>query len=105
VKKDGLKEGVYRILQGRGKNNPISSKAIAIKLGVEDSEANPVMRRKIRSCIEEEGWPVGATSQGYFWIETEDELEEYIEDLNRRAAQIRDRGEILRRAFYASEGV
>ena len=86
------------IMAHPGKRNAISSKEISEELGGLDTlDSTPATRKVMRRLIKKRGVLVGACSKGYFLIETQDELNDYLDNLAHREGQIRERREALRR--------
>lgn len=78
------------ILEHKGKNNAITSGKIATALGIPDNDTVATTRSLITKLIRE-GLPIGAHDNGYFLIENQEELNEYIRKLNDRIYGIYDR--------------
>lgn len=102
VDEELLERVEQRIREAGSAEFPISSHTIAHNLGVEDSDGQPVTRAAITELIRR-GVPVGADSTGYFIIRTQEQLDRYVADLNRREWGIRARRIAVIRAF--EEGV
>ncbi len=83
----------------RGKKNKITSAKIAKMIDIDEDDTHSKSRRLIEDAIEEYGLPVAADSRGYFMIETEDELEEYMENLDARIDGIKDRKKVVTKNF------
>lgn len=79
------------LLNHQGSDDPIPSREISDEVGIDEVESFPVTRGVIREIIEEDGVPVAASGNGYFVIETEDELEVYLDSLNERLMNIAER--------------
>lgn len=86
------------ILDHRGSDNQISSREINEEIGVDDIGSFPNTRAIIRELILEDNIPIASGGNGYFVIETEDELKEYIDSLESRMLSIADRKYGIRRA-------
>ena len=92
------------ILESRGKENGISSSEIAEALDIKDSEARPNTRGMVRRLISQEKIPIAShTHTGYFIPATEEECEEYLDSLRRRAGKIEGRREDFTAALEDSD--
>lgn len=85
------------ILDHRGSDNQISSREINDQIGVDDIGSFPTTRAIIRELILEDNIPIASGGNGYFVIETEDELKDYINSLESRMLSIADRKYGIRR--------
>lgn len=102
---DDVKSAVKEILlEHRGSSNPISSREISERFGLDDIGSFPNTRAVIRKLVMEEKLPVASGSQGYYIIETEDELADYLETLEGRMLAIADRKYGVRRAAQDWDG-
>lgn len=87
----------------RGQSNSITSQELSDALGGLDGiDSNPRTRALIRELVRS-GTPIGAWSGGYYWIETEEELDRYCSDLKQREDKIRERRFSVREAFVEDE--
>ena len=86
------------ILDHRGSENPISSREINDEIGVDSIGSFPSTRAIIRELVLENQIPIASSNQGYYVIETEDELAEYIENLSTRIDSIAERRFAIQRA-------
>jgi hypothetical protein len=88
-----LRAQVRRVLAGRwGKSEAITSEEISNRLGgVDHLDSTPRTREAIRDLVVVEGMPIGACGDGYYLIETREELEECLSGLESRAMKILDR--------------
>jgi len=89
------------ILRHRGKGMAVTVKNIATALAIQEDGGitNPITRKMITEIIETSRLPIGSCSNGYFLITTEDELNDYVKNLNSRIAGIRQRIMNVQRAF------
>lgn len=87
------------MMDHRGPDNTISSGQIAEMLDIDDGEAQPKTREAIRTLSEERGVPIASTSRGYFLIETEGQLNDYLERLDSRIAGIQQRKQTVMDAW------
>lgn len=86
------------LLDHKGSDDPITSREISEELGLDEVESFPTTRGMIRDVIEEDEVPIAASGSGYFVIETEDELEDYLDSLNERMMNIAERRYLVRSA-------
>jgi len=92
------------ILDHRGSNDQISSREINDQIGVDDIGSFPNTRAIIRELILEDNIPIASGGNGYYVIETEDELKDYIDSLESRMLSIADRKYGIRRAAQDWDG-
>ena len=81
-----------------------TSKDLAYYLGIDDSEAQPVTRGLIKQTMRTlclAGHPIGADRDGYFLIETQKELDDYVESLRGRIRGIEERIRLVQAAWAA----
>ncbi|WP_121820535.1 hypothetical protein [Halostella salina] len=94
-----VKEQVKQILLNhKGEDNPISSREINEEIGVDDIGSFPSTRAIIRELVMDDYLPVAASTKGYFVIQDEDELEDYIDQLENRVMNITERKFAVQRA-------
>jgi hypothetical protein len=93
VPEEQIKEVREILKDHRGVDNAISSAEINERVGIESTDGSqPRTREIIRFLMFEEDMVIGShTGAGYFLIETEDELLDYIEDLDGRIQSIMER--------------
>lgn len=89
---DGIKAEIREILlEHVGKENAIHSGEIAERVGVEDDDTH-VRAREYLTELVEDGVPLASsTAHGYWIIANQDELDNYIGSLERRARNIDNR--------------
>lgn len=79
------------LLDHVGKENAINASEIAEIVGIDEGDTYSRTRRFITEILEE-GVPVASNpGHGYWIIETQDELDNYVGALGRRARQIDNR--------------
>lgn len=83
----------------RGRENAITSTELAAQIGINDANGNPTTRFEILSLIRLSGMPIGSCPNGYYIIETSDELREYLDRLDHRIAGIERRKQLVREAY------
>lgn len=97
-----MEERIISILKNRrGKDRAMFSDQIAelIQIEDEDPRTNFKTRVIIRKIIDDLTLPIGSCGKGYFLIETEAELQEYVDTLNSRAWSILVRKANVIKAF------
>lgn len=94
-----VKEQVRELLlEHRGRDDPITSREINEIVGLDEIGSFPSTRAVIREIVMEDRIPIAGSSRGYYVIETEEELEDYVENLENRIMNIEDRKFGVRRA-------
>jgi hypothetical protein len=89
-----------------GKNHPMTSAELAVVLGTGDEHRGTAETRAIITELLRRGLPIGATAEGYFLLQTPEEKELYIRELQDRAQGVLFRAQLVERAFatyYAGE--
>ena len=79
------------LLDHQGADNPITSRELNEKLDLDNVGSFPSTRALVREIVIEDQIPIAGTNQGYFVIETEAELSEYLDNLNSRIESIIER--------------
>lgn len=79
------------LLDHRGADNPITSREISNKLKKSEVGSFPETRELIREIVLEDEIPIASSSNGYYVIETEQELKDYIDQLEQRILGISER--------------
>lgn len=79
------------ILEHKGKTNPIAANKISKLLKIPDNDTVSTTRALITKLILDEGMPIGAYGDGYFYIETAQELAEYVDYLDQKILQTTNR--------------
>ena len=101
-----VKEEVREILkQHRGRDNPVSSRELSDKYDIDSINSFPNTRAIIRELLVEEKMPIGACNEGYFMIETEEEFEQYLGNLETRKLRIEDRIQAVYKAVINSTDI
>lgn len=78
-----------------GKENAISAAKIAKLIGKQEDDTHARTRDILFKTAKKYKLPLAATSKGYYLIETEDEYNEYIDNLNKRIKGIKKRKKII----------
>ena len=80
-----MSEKIKNILMDhRGKENAIASKRISEAMGFPMEDTQSVSRQAIWSTAEEYGLPLISCNRGYFIAETDDEIEAYNKNIQKR---------------------
>jgi len=87
-----------------GPDEAITSAELSDELAISDSEAQPATREAIRVLCAERGLPVAAGPQGYYMIQTEQQLDDYLDTLRARKQGIESRMWHVRKAWRESNG-
>lgn len=72
------------LLQHPGKRNAISSKAISRKMGLPMEDTQAVTRKVIWETAEMFNLPLVSCSKGFYIAETEDDIAEYCDNIQKR---------------------
>lgn len=72
------------LLDHKGKKNAITSKSISKTMGFPMEDTQSVSRQAIWDTAEEFNLPLVSCSKGYFLAETDEEIKEYNENIQRR---------------------
>lgn len=83
----------------RGKENQISSGKIGPQIGIYEDATHVQVRSLIRDAIEKLKLPVGGGSRGYYLIKDENELKEYIKNIDNRIDEMQKRKDLVESAF------
>ena len=85
------------MLQHVGKANAIKSAALAQLIGNQaEDDTHQDTRSKIKDCIENSNLPIAACGNGYYIIDNQAELQEYIESLEKRICGIYGRIKLVK---------
>lgn len=96
---ESVKEEVKELLlEHKGAENPITSREINEEIGLDNIGSFPSTRAVIRKLVLEDQLPIAATTNGYFVIEDQEELEDYINQLENRVMNITERKFAVQRA-------
>lgn len=83
------------IRANRGKENVIPSCEIAAEAGINEEGNYTETKEIIRDLLDKEQVPIGATHQGYYLMETNEEVEDYLSTLRSRVHEINRRIEMV----------
>lgn len=100
----GMSKAEIQVLEavpsGKGDARPVAS--IATDLDMSDSDTTKrQVREIIKGLIVDHEQPIGSCSKGYFLIETNEELEDYLDDLRQRKRGIQQRIHAIRTAYQS----
>lgn len=96
---EAVKERVKDLLlDHRGADDPITSREINDEVELDSIGSFPSTRAVIREIVLVDHIPIAGSSQGYYVIQDEDELHEYVENLEQRVMQITERKFAVQRA-------
>jgi len=94
-----LTDDIQTVLEDHvGPDEAITSSEIIEQVGIDDGNGNPNVRGRITELIEA-GEPIAASPKGYYYIEDEQQLNEYVARLDSRIAGIRKRIDRVTRAY------
>lgn len=79
------------LMQHKGKQSAIPSNKIAKMIGIREDDTVATTRSLITKLIKNSYLPIGSSESGYYIMQTEDELNEVMHDLNGRILGIYDR--------------
>jgi tetrahydromethanopterin S-methyltransferase subunit G len=93
-------EKIKEILEKhRGEKNQISAGAIGPQIGIDEDATHVQTRGLILQAIEELNLPVAGGSRGYYMIDDERELQEYVNSINGRISEMEKRKNLVQKAF------
>jgi len=93
------------LLDHRGADNAISSREISDQLSHDDEVGSfPETRFLIREIMLEDQIPIASNHDGYFVVETEEELKEYVDNLEQRILGISERKFAIQKAANTWDG-
>jgi hypothetical protein len=91
------------ILKHKGKANAIKSKTIAAMIGINEDDTHIGTRSLITKLVKQ-GLPIGACDNGYFIMETQEEVDDYQQILNNRIDEIWERKRHIQDNFCKYHG-
>jgi len=98
-----LLDDIEQELRGRGKDDAMHSGALADAVGIDDGEGNPQTREAIRTLMEERGAPIASGNCGYWYLESKEQLTEYVASLEGRITGIEQRIDMVQRNYERAE--
>lgn len=94
------KKEIYEILlKHKGKGNEISSAKIAKLIGINEDDTHAKTRKYIEDTMEQYKIPLGSNTKGYFIIETAEECDKYLNNLEVRQKGIEKRKNNVKNFF------
>ncbi len=96
---DNLEKISKILLNHKGKNNKITSKAIADKLGIIEDDTYSKTRKLILESAEKYKLPLAANNNGYYLICNDSEYMDYMKNLDSRIEGINLRKNIITRNY------
>ncbi|MCF2238879.1 hypothetical protein KVP04_07045 [Halobacterium salinarum] len=79
------------LLNATGPSNAVSSREINEQVDVDSVGSFPQTREIVRELLMNEGIPVASNSNGYYVIESEEQLADYVNTLDSRITGIAER--------------
>lgn len=95
-----LEKAILEALQGSSQSDPITVRNISGIVGINDGESCPRTRKLILSAMKNNNVAIGSNRGGYFLLQTEKEMQEYLNELMSRQIAISKRIEITYYAFH-----
>lgn len=92
------------LLDHKGADNTISSREISERLDKEEVGSFPETRMMIREIMIEDEIPIASSNEGYYVIETEEELQDYVDQLESRILGMTERKMHVQRAANKWDG-
>lgn len=104
--KDSARERAKEILLDHvGSDDPISSRELSGMLDDDDEVGSfPKTRFLVREIMMEDQIPIAASNNGYYVVETEQELDDYLNQLEQRILGISERKYAVQRAADRWDG-
>jgi hypothetical protein len=84
---------------------PLKSKELAQLLGISDADGHPQTRQIITDVMEQKDLPLGASGDGFYVIQDESELNDYLRALDIRVIGTINRKALVTGAFRRSKGL
>lgn len=96
---DYIKEIYEILLKHKGEGNEISSAKIAKLIGINEDDTHPNTRSLIEDTMKQYEIPIGSNTKGYFIIQSKQELDKYIRNLDARIKGIEERKNNVKKFF------
>ena len=87
------------LLQHQGKENKVTSKEISLQMGFPMEDTQSVSRKAIWSTAQMFGLPLVSSNQGYYLAKTEDELNSYNENIEKRIQGMRSTQQLANKNY------
>jgi len=100
-----MKKKIMEILKNHSGQNPIKRGKLLKELhiaGIRISDRE--MRATIEEMVKQDRIPIGTTTAGYFWIESQQDLQDAIESLHKKAMSILERIKFLKQNYETFTG-
>ena len=91
LEEERLREIKEILLDHKGKQNPISAGKIGKALNIPENDTVATTRSLITKLIKRTHLPIGSSENGYYIMQTEEELNDVMQDLNGRILGIYER--------------
>ena len=95
-----LENAILDVLDGTSPDNPMTVREIADIVGINDSGSCSRTRKLILLAMKDNNVAIGSNKNGYFLLNTEKEMQEYLNGLMARQIAISKRIEITYYAFH-----
>jgi hypothetical protein len=96
---------IKEILWGhKGKENAVPASEISDLIGVDERETYSETRRLVLKAVKKYELPIAATDKGYYFIETQEELINYLGILDSRILEIEERKKVIYNNFVKYHG-
>jgi len=92
------------LLEHKGSDDAISSREISNQLDKDEVGSFPETRMLIRDIMLEDQIPIASSNSGYYVIETEEELRDYVDQLEQRILGMSERKFAVQRAANVWDG-
>lgn len=89
------------LLDHKGADDPITSREINDEVGLDSVGSFPSTRAVIREIVLEDQIPIAGSSNGYYVLEEEEELEAYLDNLENRIMGLTERRLAVKLAVQA----
>jgi hypothetical protein len=100
-----LIQKAFEALSGTTRARPLKSRDLQRVLGISDADGHPQTRQIVFEVMEQRNLPLGATNDGYYVIQSEDELKEYLRALDNRILGTLNRKVLVNKVFLQSRGL
>lgn len=92
------------LLEESSADNPLTSREISNELEKNEVGSFPKTRMIIRDIMVTDGIPIVSSNQGYWVAESEQEIQDYIDNLENRIMGITERRYAIKRAAQMWDG-
>lgn len=92
------------LLEHKGSDNPITSREISDELDRREVGSFPQTRMLIRDIMMEDQIPVASSTNGYYVITAEEELQDYVDQLESRILGMTERKMMIQKAANQWDG-